>query len=63
MLCQLSYRGTVLGARKCSRAPEGRQARAGARASAYERLRAMARWSCCFVMFERPSIFRRFAWL
>lgn len=40
-----------------------RQARAGARASAYEVARAMARTSCCFVMFERPGIFRRFAWL
>jgi hypothetical protein len=40
-----------------------RQARAGARASAYEVARAMARTSCCFVMCERPGIFRRFAWL
>jgi hypothetical protein len=40
-----------------------RQARAGARASAYEVAWAMARSSCCFVMFERPGILRRFAWL
>jgi hypothetical protein len=40
-----------------------RQARAGARASAYEVARAMARSSSSFDMFERPGILRRFAWL
>jgi len=39
------------------------QARAGARARAQELLRAIARSSCCFVIVERPSIFRRLAWL
>src|SRR5262245_2046624 len=36
------------------------EARAGTRASAYERLRAIARSSCCFDMLERPGIFKRF---
>jgi hypothetical protein len=40
-----------------------REARAGTRACAYDRLRAIARSSGCFVMLERPGIFRRLAWL
>jgi hypothetical protein len=39
------------------------EARAAPRACAYERLRAIARSSCCFVMLERPGMFRRLAWL
>ncbi len=39
------------------------EARAGTLACAYDPLRAIARSNCCFVMLERPGMFRRLAWL